>query len=1182
MPENGRFDLVYLDVWRRHITALEDPALLEKALGGADTTTRLQTVWQVKVRTGVKEDQCDSQFAPWPPLPPLDQRGRLTSQTVVVPGAADPCLITPGGGYRGLENRLYRVEIHDDSASGTPTFKWSRDNGSVVFAVDEFVPGKPKEVKVKRLGKDQILALHVGDWVEVLDDASELAGKPGTMAQITEIDEAQRKLKLSAAVTGYQVARHAKVRRWDQPSAPIPITAATFDLEDGIQVAFKDGPHITGDYWAFAARTATGDIEELKEAPPQGIEHHYCRLAIIQWKKVAITPKTAMDEKTIAREKQAANKASAETLKDAEEERELELLLAYMKELDAAEALEDEDKEEIDREFWQPIIHDCRHIFPPLTALRENCCTLTVGDGRRSHGQFRDIQKAVNHLPPEGGKVCILPGKYELERPVVIQGRVNVIIAGCLPNTWIDVQTDKPAFIAEDCTGLHLENLGLKIKAGVIAIMASRSQQVYVEGNHIIGRVKDKPSQKQATQAGDYGTLVFDRCRYVWVEGNILEIGGTTGLTALGKNLTVRENLVWGGLQIWEGSQDILVQGNEIVRGKGHGIVFQSLPGKKVTPEANAAGDEDEQVIPIRQTLITSNLIGEMAGSGIAVASQPNLDDPASLITTDFLTISDNRILSCAREVSEDNGRSVYGGIVLAGGKHIHIHGNRIEDCGPETKLPPQKASEADAAESGEVLEVPFAGTVAAEKARKPVATALETDSLAAARSPMASLNMRLGGANPATMSLKNNLRYWQPILVELTEGEKPAAPIAGIYVFQSEGLEISHNRILNNGSPRVGEQAVGRQGGIIVKHAAVRPLQMKLNDRVTLTLPDGYPAAKIHSNTIIVPRGPALQLHGFGPMAVTDNQLTSQGAIPVILVDDSGNQQPGVQTLGVVQIINVGVADELIGLFQGFLGLVQTQAKVYAGGTAEATHFAETATNATDVPQINLGGSVLFSDNQVTFNLVRPEQELAAGAVWITSLDDLAFHDNQLDVVLLPNDYILANAIIGGLRMRAGGNVFKETLNRCYYSCMSMAIMNMVTNNQGNHCFGLWGLPQYFVDQNNIALACQLDRKKFNEMLIASADETAELEATKEWKAAQAYTHVLEATDAYQPTLMQESRTIQSFKVRQLQAEKDALSKQLDVEEVEIATIEMELAASNAVKTRLDELATYDLLQRK
>jgi hypothetical protein len=36
--------IVYLDVWRRHITAIDDPFVRESALGGPDTTTRIKTV----------------------------------------------------------------------------------------------------------------------------------------------------------------------------------------------------------------------------------------------------------------------------------------------------------------------------------------------------------------------------------------------------------------------------------------------------------------------------------------------------------------------------------------------------------------------------------------------------------------------------------------------------------------------------------------------------------------------------------------------------------------------------------------------------------------------------------------------------------------------------------------------------------------------------------------------------------------------------------------------------------------------------------------------------------------------------------------------------------------------------------------------------------------------------------
>ena len=39
-------------------------------------------------------------------------------------------------GYRGVENQLYRVEVHRGGDAEEATFKWSRDNGSVEFGLE--------------------------------------------------------------------------------------------------------------------------------------------------------------------------------------------------------------------------------------------------------------------------------------------------------------------------------------------------------------------------------------------------------------------------------------------------------------------------------------------------------------------------------------------------------------------------------------------------------------------------------------------------------------------------------------------------------------------------------------------------------------------------------------------------------------------------------------------------------------------------------------------------------------------------------------------------------------------------------------------------------------------------------------------------------------------------------------
>ena len=280
--------VVYLDVWDREVTYIEDPDLLDVALGGADTTTRRQTVWQVRVDP--RDDAACGVPVGEPP-----SAGRLTSRAIAPPAPDDPCILPPASGYRGLENRLYRVEIHNGGPLGTARFKWSRDNGSIVSAVrDIAVSGTQTTLTVNRIGRDQFLRFRVGDWVTVTDDHRELTGEPGEMALVVNIDETNRQIVLDRALptganrpfgaTAAQIAeRHTRVQQWDQTGATntvdadgLVLTAAgPIPIEDGIEIEFSTDPaggsFRVGDYWVFWARTATATIEELTDAPPRGI-----------------------------------------------------------------------------------------------------------------------------------------------------------------------------------------------------------------------------------------------------------------------------------------------------------------------------------------------------------------------------------------------------------------------------------------------------------------------------------------------------------------------------------------------------------------------------------------------------------------------------------------------------------------------------------------------------------------------------------------------------------------------------------------------------------------------------------------------------------------------------------------------------------------------------------------------
>ncbi len=300
--------LAFLDVWERHITALEDPAIREVALGGPDTATRTRVVWQVKLMAAApqgdaEEDvetplNCASELAGWEAATGAST-GRMMARAEPTEETSGPCLVPAQAGYRGLENQLYRVEVHRVISEDEITVKWSRENGSVVTAwLGQDPPPNANRITVQSSGRDQVLGFAADDWVELTDDVRELRGQPGLLVQVQSVEGNVLVLDPAVSVDRADFPVNPKVRRWDMPSdvgeIHVDLTAPDvwIELEDGVQVQFQAGRYRTGDYWTIPARTATRDIEWPQDGsdppqplalPPQGIQHHHCRLALLSF-----------------------------------------------------------------------------------------------------------------------------------------------------------------------------------------------------------------------------------------------------------------------------------------------------------------------------------------------------------------------------------------------------------------------------------------------------------------------------------------------------------------------------------------------------------------------------------------------------------------------------------------------------------------------------------------------------------------------------------------------------------------------------------------------------------------------------------------------------------------------------------------------------------------------------------
>lgn len=362
--------LVYLDVWERHITFLADedprhnePSIREVALGGPDTASRAQVVWQVKwtkpeitelnpdgtfkAKKEVKADQLKNKSEGHALFEDVLRDNSITRS---VPGtlrarATKPrtdgqdcaCVTSPESRYRGVENQLYRVEIHKGGPAwdgigplGNPgrdvpppkagpvpfpqktnladaaTFKWSRENGSAVFRIRKAVTSSDGKttVALSDLGRDARFGLKKGDWVEIVDDDYVLQNRAEPLLEVQEINGDERSVTLRGTPghnVGLDLKKHPLLRRWDYRGDPksggLTLVQAGenergwLDLEDGVQIQFQaldpSATYKTGDYWLIPARVATGDVEWPGTADnpawlsPHGIEHHYAPLWIV-------------------------------------------------------------------------------------------------------------------------------------------------------------------------------------------------------------------------------------------------------------------------------------------------------------------------------------------------------------------------------------------------------------------------------------------------------------------------------------------------------------------------------------------------------------------------------------------------------------------------------------------------------------------------------------------------------------------------------------------------------------------------------------------------------------------------------------------------------------------------------------------------------------------------------------
>ena len=1006
---NGLHDAVILETWLKELSPFQDPDLLiEPALGGVDTTERLQTAFRFRLYRMAAGDTCDSLI---PKLKDdFSAKGKLTAELTPTVTIGGDCPVVESGGFTGFEHRLYRIEIADtDRPAPEAYFKWSHFNGGLVGTGDfdaatrkVTIHGNKNAIVYSGSNNFYLEALDyvttIGCWKVVYGAKATLAAD-GTLSLPDPAASPGDIFKGTIPPVPTKGKRF--FRLWDGIERVANFTAKK-DLPDnlGILIQFEAegvGQYTPSDFWTFEVRAGGigNPLVLVPNLPPQGIFYHRVPLAIIHWNGPGET---------------------------------------------------------------EPVVCDCRKKFRPLTDLN-GCCTYEVGDGIHSIGDLDSIEQAVKQLPAQGGRICVLPGVHKANLNVL--SRDNIHITGCGDQSIVHptLETpDQPIFHFSSCRNIKIDNLTLITHTGAAVEVedasdaANASVGITIEHNRIFAlthainiRVKNELAGKNAIRIRDNiiamwdleggDAAIFSGADDVFIHNNEISVvpapdpqdpddprdpDGPDGelydpCSDLGQyygqalwimqvvNSTLRFlTLAWafkkfeykakGGIQIGGGSEMVRITSNRITGGYGNGITLGDLPvegglgadfkGRLYVDQLDATHQqylEQNFLGFLYEIAIENNYIAGMGLSGIGVAAFLHSENIGLMISIDEITIRENHITHCANQVPDEKPESMlresgFGGIVLASCENVVIAHNKIQDNG----------------------------------------------------------------------------RY-----------ENQA--VCGVLIVYGEDVDISNNRIINNGPlGQVNGQALDRglRGGIVVL-LSFKQLVYQFIQNKGFTRPDGIPAVKVHDNIVVQPMGQALYLMAFGPVSVVGNQFTTQGADYKI--------NPFSIIAGAVLIMNLGVSQDLMAamFLKSFRYVATGNQMLFTGESALAqAPAASAALKFLYLPS----GNVMYTGNQTTLDLQDEVINLAFSAQAIVSLDDVAYNSNQSEVRSL-FDILLTDVALIGATVRANDNRFQEGFTITLNSLISVGFMNMAATNQATHCIQVLGPPAFTAAPGNSIL---------------------------------------------------------------------------------------------------------------
>lgn len=1053
--------MLYLQAWEQWVSSIEDSEFHEVALGGIDTSTRVRRMARVQVGQIPNDMTCEQAWATVRSDIEVASGGtfnatgtRLQSparlRIRLVPGETQdtcaPCSPDDPGRYLGAENQTIRIMM-----VAPDRYVFAPNNAGAIYriqigeAADGLLPvsmlSLPHTAAQWPLRN---MVAEVMPWGAVLPNGEKVTDTPGVFLRVAQgFDPDTSRFSFDAADS---VALSDLTRVWDDahpsraylpndndPNGQYVYVRFWHRLAADTDAVLLDsaGPHtllnqlgidpdfvsaaIAGDYWMITVRPDTPrsvvpwDLMQSGGVAPHGPARLYAPLSMITFRP--------------------------------------------------PEPGEPENAEIV------ATIEDCRARFNSL-ADGDGCCTHSVGDGVTSVGDYTSIQVALNNLPAEGGKICLLPGIYDEE--LHITGS-NILIEGCgVDSTIVSPGGDSPTtgLVLIEGSDVTLRDIGFETSAQ-IAVQVNNDDPasgISSSGISLIG-LTIHADQREGVGGQTRSGIDVRRARNVMIRGcHVFMDGSLTDDAAVlvqGEDITVEychiESLpaeatssAWAGLQIGGQSRRVVVRRNVICGGVGHGITLGSLlwasettitggfgagaglvnPQDSCAPtfavvqpiavadtryDASSAGD-------LEDILISDNRIEDMLANGISALTVLPLDEERGTgerITTDRITIERNRIRRCVDQSS------------------------RLRDLAPAPKVKKLETGEAE-----------IGGQFTVSDTRDAAVFLVEGEQIV----------------------LRDN------DIVD--NGTTDPRPIAGVSILYGDYIHIEGNRIRNNGLRQSGSvpSADGSAAGIFVSLAGVA----SNTDSPDQADPLGF-SLRIHSNWVDHPNGPALAVRATGPVSVVGNHLLSQGSNAVA-------QAPG--QAACVAITNLGAPAEATDLPTGepsserWLMPERTPEYLQREGDPDGAE-----------PRIGPGGRILFSRNHVTLRWLESTQSasgLQAGfSAFFCTQDDLNCTNNQFslnvedagtkksgDTVFARQPRISAHVVAVGATANVSRNRMSEGVNDALISFLTLGgFLASGTDNISTHQGFVTtfeslqpntsnppsGDPRYRVDRNNL-----------------------------------------------------------------------------------------------------------------